>query len=169
MATLKPAAIEIFNQYSTLINKCRKEIVSLPWFGSKWWVNVSFGNPGFVFQISKTHWFNHLGQGIHFEYWLGEMEHQRKALPFVLHFEPDTPERKALGVLFKTAFSEMERDFSDYSINYRAICDKLQKFEKFTKNTFPQLVISEFSRLQKIAPLIDRILIAQFGEEKMVI
>ena len=139
MPILKPASIEIFNHYSSLINKCRKEIITLPWFKGNWWLNVSFGNQGYVFQLSKTHWFNHNGRGIHFEFWLSTAEHQKKTIPFVLHFEPETPDRKALGVKFKSSFSEFEQDFSDYVVNHQAICDKLVKHVKFAKSS-PQIL-----------------------------
>ena len=165
MSDLKPVAIEIFNQYSTIINKSRKEIIALPWFGNHWWLNVSFGNQGYIFQLSKTNWFNHNGKGIHFEFWLGELEHRRKIIPFVLHFEPDTPDRKTLGAQFKGAFAELEQDYPDYVINYQAICDKLQKYEKFSKNRLPRMVSEEFSRLQKIGAVIDRILDLQVDDD----
>lgn len=158
MSTIKPAGIEIFNQYSAVINKCRKEIIAQEWFEVYWWLNVSFSGTAFNFQLSKTTWHNHNGQGIHFEFWLGEPEHQHKTIPLVLHFEPDTPHRKDLREKFKEALSELEADFSDYKINHRAICDKFQKNVKFTKSGLPRLVVREFTRLQKIAPLIDAIL-----------
>ncbi len=161
MPTVKPAGIEIFNQYSAIMNKCRKEIITQSWFQENWWLNVSFNGSGFNFQLSKTTWHNHYGQGIHFEFWLGEPEDRHKSLPLVLHFEPDTPNRKALGERFKQAFSGIEGDFADYRINHRAICDKMQKEERFTRSGLPRLIVQEFSRLQEIAPIIDEILASE--------
>ncbi len=158
MPTIKPAGIEIFNQFSSTINKTRKALIAQDWFEGNWRLNLSFSGAGFKFQLSKTTWHNHDGQGIHFEFWLGDTEIQRKELPLVLHFEPDTPQRKKFGERFKSAFSKLEGEFSDDKINHRAICDKLQKNEKFTKNGLPPLVVRECSRLQKIAPIINGVL-----------
>lgn len=163
MSALTPSGIEIFNQYSTIINKCRKELITQDWFKDNWWLHVFFNGRAFNFQLSKTTWFNHNGQGIHFEFWLGEEEHERKTLPFVLHFEPETPQREALGKRFEKAFDGLEPDFMDYRINHRAICDKMQKHEKFTKSGVAKLVVREFSRLHRIAPLLDDVL-AKLGE-----
>ena len=158
MPTIKPIGTKIFNEYSSAINKCRKEIAAQVWFEGNWWLNVSFTGRGFIFQLSKTSWHNHNGLGIHFEFWLEEKEFLSKTIPIVLHFEPDTPNRKALGQKFKAAIAEIEDEFSDYRINHDAICDKLQKHEKFSKSGLPRLIIREFARLQSIGPIIDEIL-----------
>lgn len=158
MPAIKPIGIEIFNEYSSAINKCRKEIVAQEWFKGEWWVNAGFSGGGFVFQISKTSWHNHNGQGIHIEFWIDEEEHRTKILPIVLHFEPDAPNRKKLGEKFKKACSKIEAEFQDYKINHNAVCDKMQKHEKFSKSGLHKIVIREFSKLQKTAPIIDKIL-----------
>ena len=158
MPELKPSAIKLFSEYSAAINKCRKEISAQNWFKDGWWTSVEFGTRGFGFQISKTSWHNHNRQGVHFEFWIEENEHQTKVLPIVLHFEPDTPDRKKLGEKFKKAFKAMESEFPDYKINHAAVCDKMQKNEKFTKGGLHKTIVREFSRLQEIAPIIDKIL-----------
>ncbi|MEM7117258.1 MAG: DinB family protein [Chloroflexota bacterium] len=158
MASIKPSAGEIFNHYSTAINKCRKELIAQPWFGGDWWVNVAFGNRGFLFQLSKTSWHNHNGKGIHFEFWLDAHEHESKLLPIVLHFEADVPARKAVGRRWKTAVSHLKANFPDYQINHNAICDKMQKEVKFSKSGLHKIVVQEFSRLQELGSTIDAVL-----------
>lgn len=98
MAQLKKEVVALYDDYSASVRKCRRELVSEAWFGDDWWINNSFGNNGFTFQLSKTHWFNHESQGIHFEFWIGADEASTKTLPIVLHFEPDVPDRRALGI-----------------------------------------------------------------------
>jgi hypothetical protein len=158
MPTIKPIGIEIFNEYSSAIIKCRKEMTAQEWFSGNWWINFSFNGGGFIFQLSKTSWHNQNGKGIHFEFWIDAQEHQDKTVPIVLHFEPDTPNRKVLGAKFKVAFAELEDGFLDYKINHGAICDKMQKYEKFTKNGLHKLIVREFTRLQRVGPIIDEIL-----------
>jgi hypothetical protein len=159
MPILKPSAIVIFAEYSAALNKARKELKSQDWFRDDWWINLNFGSNGFTFQLSKTHWFNHTGQGIHFEFWIEEQEHRAKIIPIVLHFEPDTPNREKLGIKFKKSLAPFEKDFDDFRINHKAICDKLQKQEKFSKSGLANLVVVQFSRLKDIAPVIDEILL----------
>ncbi len=158
MPTIKPIGTEIFNDYSAAINKCRKELVAQDWFADGWWLNVAFNGGGFVFQLSKLNWYNHNGKGIHFEFWIDEHEVETQSVPIVLHFEPETPDRKALGYAFEAAFAGMESQFADYRVNHNAICDKLQKREKLTKSGLHKLVVREFTRLQALGPVIDGIL-----------
>ena len=158
MPEIKPEAIIIFNEYSSAINKCRKELAAQKWFKGDWWINVDFSARGYTFQLSRTSWHNHNGQGIHFEFWIEENEHTSKTIPLVLHFEPETPNRKKLGDKFKKAMLNKESEYSDYTINYGALCDKMQKKEKITKSGLHKIVVKEFSRLQELGPLIDKIL-----------
>ena len=53
MATLKPSAIQIFEDYSPVINKCRRELINQDWFQQDWWLNITFGADGFTFQMSQ--------------------------------------------------------------------------------------------------------------------
>ncbi len=158
MPTIKPIGIEIFDTYSSAINKCRKEVTKQEWFGGEWWINTPFYGSAFGFQLAKTSWFNHNGGGIHFEFWIGESEIQIKMLPIVLHFEPNTPDRTLLGTRFQSAIEPVAMNFQDYRINHKAICDKMVKNVKFSKSGLPKLVVAEFNRLQTIAPLIDEII-----------
>lgn len=158
MAQLKKEVVALYDDYSASVRKCRRELVSEAWFGDDWWINNSFGNNGFTFQLSKTHWFNHESQGIHFEFWIGADEASTKTLPIVLHFEPDVPDRRALGDRFEAAFEPFEQEFVDYRINHRAICDKLTKEVGLSKAGLAKTVLTEFRRLVTIAPLIDQVI-----------
>ena len=158
MASLKPSAIQIFEDYSPVINKCRRELINQDWFQQDWWLNITFGADGFTFQMSKIRWFNHKGQGIHIEFWIEEKEVADKTLSIVLHFEADTPDRGELGKRFKVAFAQVASEFDDYRVNHKAICDKLQKRVAFSKSSLPKVVVAEFSRLQVIGSIIDDLL-----------
>lgn len=158
MPELKPSAIRIYDEYSAAIGKCRSELIRQKWFKDNWWLNVGLGSRGFGFQLSKIHWFNHGGQGIHIEFWIEEEQHVAKMFPIVLHFESGVPNRKELGARFEREFRPLEPKFSDYRINHRAVCDKLQKQEKLSKAGLPKAVLREFSRLREIGSVIDRII-----------
>jgi hypothetical protein len=155
MTKIKPAALEIFDEYDAVIRKCRREIISQDWFHGDWWINSAFNANGYTFQLAKTNWFNHNSQGIHIEFWLEENEFKEKKFDIVLHFESDVPDRKKLGLIFRDALSPLEGQFEDYRINHQAVCDKLQKRISFTKSSLPKIVVTEFTRLQRIAPVID--------------
>jgi len=155
MTKIKPAALEIFDEYDAVIRKCRREIISQDWFDGAWWINSTFNTNGYTFQLTKTNWFNHNSQGIHIEFWLEESELKEKEFDIVLHFESDVPDRKKLGLLFRDALSPLEDEFEDYRISHQAVCDKLKKRVSFTKSSLPKIVVTEFSRLQRIAPVID--------------
>ena len=159
MPTIKPIGIEIFNEYSSAINKCRKEVAAQGWFGGDWWIYSTFSGSAFVFQLAKTSWHNHNGRGIHFEFWIGADEFESRSIPIVLHFEPETPDRAALGKRFQAAFAEQEAAFADYRINHKAICDKMIRPVKLTKSGLHKVVVAEFGRLQTLAPIIDQILL----------
>ena len=77
----------------------------------------------------------------------------------MLHFEPDTPNREKMGNKFKKSMAPLEKDFDDFKINHKAICDKLQKQEKFSKSGLANLVVEQFTRLKDIARVIDEILL----------
>lgn len=158
MTQMKPAAAKIFDDYGAAVRKCRRDLIEQEWFGGNWWINTSFDTNGYTFQLAKTNWFNHNGNGIHIEFWLEEHEAGTKEIDIVLHFEADVPDRKALGSRFKASFAPLACDFEDYRVNHNAICDKLQKRVAFTKSSLPRVAVAEFSRLQAVAPIIDRLL-----------
>ncbi len=158
MAGLKDEVVALHDAYAASVRKCRREIVAEEWFGGDWWINNQFDNNGFTLQLSKTHWFNHESRGIHFEFWIGPDEVQVKTVPVVLHFEPDVPDRRALGDRFMEAFAPFEAEFADYRINHAAICDKLTKEVSFSKSNLAKTILAEFARLQTLAPVIDRVL-----------
>ena len=157
MADLKPAVIDIYADYGGAVRRCRRDIVARDWFGADWWINLSFDNNGWTLQLSKTNWFNHLSRGIHFEFWIATAEVELRTVPVVLHFEPDVPDRKALGARFKAAFGPFEQDFDDYRVNHQAVCDKLMKNVPLKKSSLRE-VVAEFDRLQQLAAVIDSII-----------
>jgi hypothetical protein len=86
-----------------------------------------------------------------------EPELKSKELTMVLHFEADVPDRKTLGTRFENAFRPLASSFQDYTVNHRAICDKMSKRIRFSKSRLASLVVTEFSRLQQLAPVIDEL------------
>ncbi|MBS01195.1 MAG: hypothetical protein CMQ24_00585 [Gammaproteobacteria bacterium] len=158
MPTLKPATVEVYDNWSGPVTKARNELTGQAWFGGDWWINQSFGSSGFGFQLSKTHWFNHRSRGIHFEFWIDSAEVAAGTFPIVLHFEPETPDRDGLGRRFAGAFADRQAEFADYRINHKAVCDKMVKEIKLTKAGLPKSVVAEFTRLATLGDLIDGIL-----------
>ena len=155
MPTLKPA---IFDNWSTPVNKARNELTEQDWFGGAWWMHQTLGAGGLGLQLSKTHWHNHRSHGVHIEFWIESTEIESGTFPIVLHYEPEIPDRAALGKRFAKALAERESEFEDYRINHKAICDKMVKEAKLTKAGLPKVVVEEFSRLAALGELIDGIL-----------
>lgn len=114
---------------------------------------------GVGIQLSKQHWFNEEGRGIHFETWVTDKEIEKKVLKFVMHvlhqeFFPGTEKKP---YLFNFPFVENEtviRYVSDWKGFKMGRVNPIKGQKRFKEST-EDVILSEFTHFTNLGDEVD--------------
>ncbi|GEM_PF-6682390 len=114
---------------------------------------------GVGIQLSKEHWFNEEGLGIHFETWVTEKEIQKKTLKFVMHvlhqeFFPGT-EKKPYLFIFPFVENEVVIGYvADWKGFKMGRVHPIKGQKRFKEST-EEVILSEFTTFRGLGDEVD--------------
>lgn len=150
-----------------------RRIKRMSWFENGWTLRPtgpdSGGSEWVGLQLSKKHWFNEDGMGIHFETWITEKEARTKMLPFELHIMhrsqfPGTDKSAAEFTRRWHTLDGPKRTISNWADYKFGRAKPLKGKVSFSPGAIPDVVATEFDRFHVIGADIDRVLNARLRE-----
>jgi hypothetical protein len=160
------------NDYRQQITAAIDQIRKQSWFADGWTLRLTEpengGSEWVGVQLSKKHWFNDDGMGIHFETWTGAKEIAAGKLPFVLH------------ILHQSKFPGTDRSAAEFTRQWHAqtgpkkIIGRWPEYKigrakplkgevRFDTANATPVIVAEFGRLQLLGADIDRVLSKLLG------
>jgi hypothetical protein len=140
------------------LRKLSRNLTSQPWFSDHWFIIKGLYARGIGFQMAKTHWYNHEGQGVHLETWIDEEVIQKKEIAVVMHVEPELPNRRKFKAAFwKRAKSKIQQ-WDGYEIREENLMELWKKRLPFVKSKMAEVLASGFEKIRVLGEDIDAVL-----------
>jgi hypothetical protein len=154
-----------FEPYYRWFIELERSLEAMDWFGDDWHTEVGYyggDEPrGVSFRLYKSGWFNDTGGGIHFESWIGNADLKRGAVPAALHIETNSENTGIKRGQFNKAILEEGAPLMDQWRDYKVSPNSYQTLIRYlplTAENFIGELKTEYTRLQRLAPIIDRII-----------
>ena len=158
MAKLSSSAIETYEKNFDIFRKTKRMLVKLEWFKDHWFVDCGIYARGIGFQLSKIHWHNHEGQGVHLETWIDAETLGSKVMPIVMHVEPHVPNRREFIARFWALGKPKLDKMEGYTLKEENIMELFRKEIPFVKTKAAESLVQEFDELSALGAVIDKAL-----------
>ncbi len=167
MSTKANARENLFLNYQTKFKHAEKRLAKDKKFKKAWLSQVElYPNEtkprGVSLQIFKPNWFNENGNGIHFECWVGNADHKRSVIPFVLHVE--TSEKRSgfsakdFHAQFLNKSAQILASWENYSIHKTWAMQPLICKRPFQESSIEEVIQSEMMKMTELGAVIDDII-----------
>ena len=149
---------ELQKTYLSIFKELESNLIEQDWYLPDWHFVLNDLDGFATCQLYRPAWLITADRPIHFEAYIGAIQHEQGRIPLLLHAHPTFPQQFQLAELFRAKAQPSVKNWTGYSLTRPVPFQLLRTEIAFMLSDLRHKLLMEFTRVQELGPLIDQLI-----------